>query len=213
METKVKSGENSNVDPVRMGTTTFIFRSLFLFSVFFFSSHLTMAHCDSYDGPVVKDAVKALEENNVGLVLKWVEEEYEVEIERIFEKTYTLRGGDKEIYSIVEKYFLETLVRLHRAGEGEPYTGLKPAGSASQIVKMADHSIEAASVDDLITKFSGHIESVIREKFEKVNELSKVRNESLEKGRAYVSAYVDYTHTLEGMDTILEHGDSAHSTH
>jgi hypothetical protein len=87
------------------------------------------AHCDSYDGPVIKDAVKALETNNVNLVLKWIDQNDEQEIVDLFNKTYALKSGDQETYAIVEKHFLEALVRLHRASEGEPYTGLKPAGS------------------------------------------------------------------------------------
>lgn len=75
---------------------------------------------------------------------------------------------------------------------------------------MADKSIESQSVDDLVTKFTAHIERVVREKYEKVEKLSLVKNESLEKGRAYVAAYVDYTHTLEGIHEIIEHGSGAH---
>ena len=138
---------------------------LLLFSIFFLSSNVTFAHCDSYDGPVIKDAIKAVETNNINIVLKWVEKDYEIEITNLFNKTYELKKGDKEIYKIVEKYFFETLVRIHRAGEGAPYTGLKPAGSASQIVKMADNSIETGSVDDLTTKFTAHIEKVVKEKY------------------------------------------------
>lgn len=183
---------------------------LALFAVLLISSQNTFAHCDSYDGPVIKDATEALASNNVNLVLKWVGEADEPEITTLFKKTYVLKNGDKEIYAIVEKHFFETLVRLHRATEGVGYTGLKPAGSASQIVKMADKSIEIQSVDDLVTRFTTHIEKVVREKYEKVHELSLVKNESLEKGRAYVAAYVDYTHTLEGIHGIIEHGSEAH---
>jgi hypothetical protein len=177
------------------------------------STNVTFAHCDSYDGPVIKDAIKALEINNVSLVLKWVGENYEEEITTLFSKTYKLKSSDKDIYDIVEKHFFETLVRLHREFEGAPYTGLKPAGSASQIVKMADNAILTGDVDDLSIKFTSHIEKVVKEKYHTLMELSKVKNESLEKGRAYVAAYVDYTHTLEGIHSILEKGSSAHSAH
>ncbi len=45
-----------------------LFVSLFMI----FGSLPASAHCDSYDGPVIKDAIKALETNNVNLVLKWI---------------------------------------------------------------------------------------------------------------------------------------------
>ncbi len=187
--------------------------ALVLMSILLLSSQATYAHCDSYDGPVIQDAFKALETNKVQLVLKWVNEDQEADIKALFEKTYKLRKGDQEIYQIVEKHFLETLVRLHRETEGAPYTGLKPAGSASPIVKMADLSIVNQNVDELASKFTAHIEKVVRDKYEKVKELSAVKNESLELGRAYVSAYVDYTHMLEGIHAILEHSSDGHATH
>ena len=184
--------------------------TLALFAILFLSTQNTFAHCDSYDGPVIKEAQQALATNNVNLVLKWVSAADEPEITSLFKKTNELKKGDQEVYAIVEKHFLETLVRLHRATEGVGYTGLKPAGSASPIIIMADNAIETKSVDDLLSKFTAHIEKVVREKFVKVQDLSLVKNESLEKGRAYVAAYVDYTHTLEEMHGIIEHGPEAH---
>ena len=192
---------------------TIKFLSPLLFSIILFTPQATFAHCDSYDGPVIKDAIKALETNNVNLALKWVDEANEEEVTTLFNKTYKLKNGDKEIYDLVETHFFETLVRLHRATEGVGYTGLKPAGSASPIVKMADKSIDKQDVDELVVKFTAHIEKVVREKYEKVKELSLVKDESLEQGRAYVAAYVDYTHTLEGIHSIIEHGSSGHSDH
>ena len=170
----------------------------------------SFAHCDSYDGPVILDAQKALKQENVSYVMKWVESKNEKEITDLFQKTIKLKNGDKEIYNIVEKHFLETLVRLHRETEGAAYTGLKPAGSASPIVQMADKSIENKEVKTLLGNLDKHIGIVVAEKFEKVNELSKVKDNSVEQGRAYVAAYVDYTHTLEAIENVLSHGGGHH---
>ena len=174
--------------------------------------YTTFAHCDSYDGPVIKGAEKALEENNVDLVLKWINQEQEAEIIGLFRKTYNLNSADKEVYEIVKKHFLETLVRLHRETEGASYTGLKPAGTTKAIIQLSDNAISSGSVDDLVGKLNNHIEKIVREKYLKVAALSKVKDESVEKGREYVKAYVDYTHTLEAMHDILEHG-SGHAGH
>lgn len=211
MELKSKSVQNSHSKERKQ--TRVINAKVFmlsLFALFLISAQNTFAHCDSYDGPVIKEAQQALVTNNVNLVLKWVAATDEPEIIALFNKTYELKNGDNEIYAIVEKHFLETLVRLHRATEGVGYTGLKPAGSASPIVIMADNAIETKSVEDLLMKFTAHIEKVVREKYDKVEELSLVQNESLEKGRAYVEAYVDYTHTLEEMHGIIDNGPGAH---
>lgn len=187
--------------------------SLVIVSLFtIFGSLPASAHCDSYDGPVIKDAMKALETNNVNLVLKWITTEQEKEIIPLFNKTYALKSGDKEVYGIVEKYFFETLVRLHRETEGAPYTGLKPAGTAKQIVQLSDQAIVSNSIDDLLDKLNNHIGMVIREKFEKVAALDKIKNDSPENGREFVEAYVDYTHTLEAIHDIVNQ-EGGHSVH
>lgn len=170
----------------------------------------TYAHCDSYDGPVIKEALKALETNNVTLVLKWINPDQEEEIKNLFEKTYDLRSGDAEIYAIVEKHFLETLVRLHRETEGEPFTGLKPAGSVEPIISLADNSLVSGDLNYLSEQLTAHITQVLKEKHKKALELSRVKDDSVEQGRAYVAAYVAYTHTLEGIHKILTHGPEGH---
>lgn len=185
---------------------------LILFTILLFSSRPTFAHCDSYDGPVIKDAVKALKTNNVNLVFKWLDKSKEQEITALFNKTYALKNGDKEVYEIVEKHFFETLVRLHREKEGAPYTGLKPAGSTKQIIQMTDEAIKIGNVDDFVLKFNKHIEKVVREKYQEVLKLDKLKNESVEKGRAFVKAYVNYTHTIEAIHDVLEHSADAHAS-
>lgn len=190
------------------------FAMMLLFASFIFIFTKTAsAHCDSYDGPVIKDAEMALETNNVNLVLKWVTKEQEKEITTLFRKTFELRNGDKEVYEIVEKHFFETLVRLHRETEGAPYTGLKPAGTTKQIIQMTDKALKENNVDDFLLKLNNHIDKVVREKYEKVSKLDKVKDNSVEAGREFVAAYVDYTHTVEAIHDIIEHGGGKHAGH
>lgn len=171
-------------------------------------SATAFAHCDSYDGPVIQDAFKALEKEDAVYVMKWIATEHEAEIKQLFDKTIDLKNGDTEIYSIVEKHFLETLVRYHRETEGAPYTGLKPAGSTAPIVQMADNSIANKDVKRLLTALDKHIKTVVQEKYDKVMKLEKVKDNSVTEGRAYVAAYVDYTHTLEALEAVLSHQDA-----
>lgn len=189
-----------------------IFSIVLLFLFMIFGTLPVSAHCDSYDGPTIKDAIKALETNNVNLVLKWITPEQEKEIIPLFNKTYSLKKGDKEVYAIVEKHFFETLVRLHRETEGAPFTGLKPAGTTKKIVQLSDQALESKNVDDFLVKLNTHIGKVIKEKYEKVVALGKVKNDSPAKGREYVEAYVDYTHTIEAIHDIAEQG-GGHSAH
>lgn len=185
-------------------------RSLLLIFGFMIASISGFAHCDSYDGPVIKDALKALDQNNVQLVLKWIEPQQEKEIISLFDKTYHLKNGNQEVYSIVEKHFFETLVRLHRETEGEPYTGLKPAGSMTPLIAMGDNSIAKNDVEEVIKTATTHLEKLLRERYSKVAELSKTKDNSVKQGRAYVAAYVQYTHTLETLEHLLN-GSISHS--
>lgn len=197
-------------------TTKFQFKAMkksfvvLLTSILILSSLSVSAHCDSYDGPVIKDAVKALENNSVNLVLKWITAEQEIEIISLFNKTYALKSGDKEVYEIVEKHFFETLVRLHREKEGAPYTGLKPAGTTKQIIQMTDIALEENDIEAFLIKLDNHLNKVVREKYQKVAELRKVKDNSIVQGRAFVEAYVDYTHTIAAIHDIIEHG-AAHN--
>lgn len=63
----------------------------------------TFAHCDSYDGPVIQDAYKALNQKDISYVMKWIEKNQEAEITTLFNKTVGLKNADAEVYAIVEK--------------------------------------------------------------------------------------------------------------
>jgi len=89
------------------------------------------AHCDTLNGPVVTAARVALQRGDVTPVLKWVKSTEEREVRDAFRRTMAVRGASAEARDLADLYFFETLVRLHRQGEGEPYTGLKPAGASS----------------------------------------------------------------------------------
>ena len=84
-------------------------------------------HRDTRDGPVVQAARKALETGNVNLILIWVPETAERELRDAFERTLKARKAGKDARDVADDWFFETAVRLHRAREGAPYTGLKPA--------------------------------------------------------------------------------------
>jgi hypothetical protein len=89
-----------------------------------------LAHCDGLDGPVVTAARQALEKDDVTKVLIRVQREDEAEIRRAFERAVTVRKRSPEARDLADMYFFETLVRVHRAAQAAPYTGLKPAGRA-----------------------------------------------------------------------------------
>ncbi|HEX8960394.1 MAG TPA: DUF6448 family protein [Geobacteraceae bacterium] len=157
------------------------------------------AHCDTLDGPVVKTAKSALEKGDVTPILKWVKKEDEAEIRDLFKKTLSVRSKGKEAQELADMYFLETLVRLHRAGEGEPYTGLKPAGVVELAVVEADKALESGSVEALVKLITDSASKGIRERFNKAKEAKKHADRSVDAGREFVEAYVQFTHYVERL--------------
>lgn len=179
-----------------------------LFALWLLMPASISAHCDTLDGPVVATARTALEKGDVTPVLKWVRKEDEKEIREQFKKTLTVRAKGPEAKELADMYFFETLVRIHRAGEGAPYTGLK-SEPAEPIIQAADKSLETGSVDGLVKLLTDAAAAGIRERFARVKEAKKHADESVEAGRAYVEAYVDFTHYVERLHTDAAAG--AHS--
>jgi nucleotide-binding universal stress UspA family protein len=157
------------------------------------------AHCDTLDGPVVKTAKAALEKGDVTPILKWIKKENEAEIKDLFKRTLIVRSKGKEAQELVDMYFFETLVRLHRAGEGAPYTGLKPAGVVEHAVVEADKALESGSVEILVKLVTEAASKGIRERFNKAKEAKKHADHNVEAGREFVDAYVQFTHYVERL--------------
>lgn len=167
------------------------------------------AHCDSLDGPVITEARAALEKGDVTALLKWVRGEDEQEIRMTFQRALAVRKLGPEAQALADNYLFETLVRIHRAGEGAPYTGLKPAGSIEPVVAKADRALEQGSVDELAKAIAAHTEEGIRERFQHALETRKRAKDSVQAGREYVEAYVTYVHYVEGIAQVV-HGAPHH---
>ena len=157
-------------------------------------------HCDSMDGPVVKAAMRALDAGDVDLVLPFVPREGEAEVSETFEKV--MRAGEQgpEAREVANRFFFETVVRVHRAGEGEPYTGLKPAGLGhGPVVPVAERAIETGSPDELLELLTETIRAEVKRRFDRVMELRNHADESVDDAREYVEAMLGlevYTHGL-----------------
>ncbi|HEY6929973.1 MAG TPA: DUF6448 family protein [Thermoanaerobaculia bacterium] len=161
---------------------------------------LAAAHCDTMDGPVVASAKIAFEKGDVTPVLKWVRPEDEKEIRAAFARAMAARAGSKEARELADTWFFEALVRVHRAGEGAPYTGLEPAGTPIEpSITLADQALAAGDPADLIRAVGGKVADGIRERFVKAAEAKKHAEESVAKGRAFVAAYVELTHYVERL--------------
>ncbi|MBP2680722.1 MAG: hypothetical protein H6Q78_585 [Candidatus Krumholzibacteriota bacterium] len=181
-------------------------------TLFMFSPGTVFAHCDTMDGPVVKEALAALEDGDVTPVLKWVKKEHEAEIKDAFAKTRAARAEGPEAKEVADRWFLETLVRIHREGEGAPYTGLKPAGAdLPHFVAAADKVVDGTlPVETLVEHFSTVVTEGLKKRYEAMSEAKKRANESVDAGRAYVAAYVEYVHYIEEITTRAESSGGHH---
>lgn len=80
------------------------------------ASGSAFAHCDGLDGPVAKAAFQALDAGNVNQVLIWVKKNDETEIKHAFEHALSVRKLSPAAKELADRYFLEALVRVDRAG-------------------------------------------------------------------------------------------------
>lgn len=179
-----------------------------------------LAHCDTLDGPVVQTARRAFETGDVTPLLKWVRADEEKEIRAAFQKTLVVRAKGAEAKELADMYFFETLVRIHRAGEGAPYTGLKPGESVDPAVALADKALESGSVDKLDAVLTTAMGKGIRERFQRASEKQKHADDSVRAGREFVEAYIIFTHYVEGLHAIIKgseghqgEGGKGHSQH
>ncbi len=176
------------------------------------------AHCDSVNGPVVTTAKAALAKGDVTPVLKWVKPSSEAEIRAAFATATKVRMLSPEARELADNYFFETLVRIHREGEGEPYTGLKPASyKVAEGIEQADKAIDSGSLDSAETLLTSAVRSGLHTRFAEVIEARKHADDGVDAGRRYVAAYVEFIHYVERLHvaaTIAGHGEgSIHGEH
>lgn len=169
------------------------------------------AHCDGLDGPVVGAARKALASGDPNLVLIWVQPKDEAEVRRVFMEAVGVRKLNGQARDMADRYFFETLVRLHRAGEGAPYTGLKPAGrDLGPAIPLADKAVATGSETHLTAFATKEVEHGIHEKFADLQRKRNFRPDDLSAGREYVASYVSFVHYVEGLHEAVESKAAGH---
>ena len=161
------------------------------------------AHCDTVTGPVAVEALRALDSGDVTPLLKWIPAADEDAIREAFTKARAVRVKGEDAAELADHYFLETLIRIHRAGEGAPYTGLKSGDNVDHAVKLADLALQDGDIENLVTILNGAMANGIRQRFKHTGEAAKHAGDSVEAGRDYVAAYVNFTHYVEGLHGII----------
>lgn len=180
----------------------------FLLAALVFWPSLAIAHCDGLDGPVVTAARQALESGDINPVLIWVQEDDEAEIRRAFEKTLVVRIQGADARELADRYFFETLVRIHRAGEGAPYTGLKPAGrDLGPALPAADKAVADGSVRPLVELVTETIHENLMHRFNALTAAKNFPPDNIAAGRDFVRQYVEFVHYVERLYATAGHDE------
>jgi hypothetical protein len=168
------------------------------------------------DGPVVTTARQALDAGDVKLILPYVPEDGETEVIEAFDKVLPLHRQVYGTKQVADQYFFETVVRIHRAGEGAPFTGLKPAGlDVGPVIPVAEKAIETESPDELEQLLVDIVRTEVRKRFDQMLHLKKHAQEDLDAARKYVEAMLGlqvYSNKLylcakaEPHEGVHEHG-------
>ncbi len=169
-------------------------------------------HCDTLDGPVVAAAKKALETGNVNLILPWVPKKAENELKRAFRKVLPVRNLNKGAADLADYWFFETAVRLHRAGEGAAYTGLKPAGlDWGPVVPRAEKAIETGDPKEVIDFLTHTVQEALEERFHPAMEKKNYDANNVADAREYVQAMLGFVLWSHGLYAFVtgsgEHGE------
>ena len=163
------------------------------------------SHCDSVDGPVAKAVEKALSSGNVFPVLAYAPVTAEPELRASFDQARKVRTLGSEAQRLADRSFLETAIRLHRAGEGAPYTGVKPAGiDYGPVIPAAERAVETGDLSTLRAVLITEIEHGLQEHLAHVRETQRATREpgsaaEVEAARERISAELGFITYAENV--------------
>ncbi len=169
------------------------------------------AHCDSMDGPVITEAKNALAKGDVTPLLKWVPAADEEKIKVVFDQVIPVRNLGSQAQELADRQLFATLVEVHRASEGAPYSGIKPAGGIDPAVMAADLALQKGNIDDLVARITHKFEQNVRERFAAALNTKARSEESVVEGREFVKEYVQYVHYVEAVhNAVAAAGEHSH---
>ena len=154
-------------------------------------------------------AAAALEAGDPALVMHWVRAEDEATVRAAFAHTMEVRALGPDAKTLADRYFYETLVRIHRAGEGAPYTGLTD-GEPEPIIAATDAALASGSAAELEAELVAAVRAGLAERFDVARAASNYEPGDVAGGRAFVAAYVPLTHWVEGIHVAALGGGEHH---
>jgi hypothetical protein len=169
-------------------------------------------HCDSMDGPVVVAARRALENSDVDVILPYVHADGEPEVREAFDRAIKARAVGGEARDVADRWLFETVVRVHRAGEGAPFTGLKPAGlDVGPAIPAAERALESGSVDELIEVLCAAVRGEVERRHRHAMALKQHAGKGVAQAREYVEAMLGLQVWAHGVYRQVMADPHAHS--
>lgn len=207
----VYKGNNRNKGENIMLKSSKLLKTLLIALFLFLINSSYMAHCDSMEGPVIKASKKALDTGNLNYVLVWIKGENEEVIKTLFNKVNNDRSLNQDAKELAEMHFFETIVRLHRSGEGEPYSGIKPVGfKLEDGIEEADNAIETGSLKNVLKKLDDKYHAKANQLFKNLQLKKKYDVNDVNSGRMYVESYVSFIHYIEELFKGENHSNTKH---
>jgi hypothetical protein len=163
------------------------------------------AHCDGVDGPVATAAQRAIETGNVNLALPYAPASAEAEIVTKFQEARRVRNRGQDARALADRAFVETVVRLHRMGEGASYTGLRPAGvDYGPMIPAAEQALQSGDVGAVRTTLLEEIDHGLAQRLARVRAMRAVTleprdHDGVAAARERVSAELEFITYAEGL--------------
>lgn len=169
-------------------------------------------HCDSMDGPVVAAARQALENADVDVILPYVHADREVELREAFARAIEARALGGGARDVADRWFYETAVRVHRSGEGAPFTGLKPAGlDVGPVIPAAERALETGSTDELVEVLCAAVRGEVERRHGRAIVLKKSAGTGVAEAREYIEAKLGLQVWAHGVYRQVMADPHAHS--
>lgn len=163
-------------------------------------------HCNRENGPVAKDARKALEKEDFQKIAIWVSKGQADELRTKYKECLNVYEKGGKSRKLAESYFVETAIRLHRKSEGMAFTGVKPASPLPPDIAKAEKALKTGELNPLIDFLSQELKQKTQKWFRNAMQAKKHKNENLGKGREWVDAYVKYVIYVHGLYQTIQAG-------
>lgn len=102
-------------------------------------------------------------------------------------------------------------MRVHRAGEGAPYTGLKPAGlDPGPVLPLAEQAVATGDIQPVYELLAGELRHQLERRLGRVGELAAAKDGSVADARAWVEAMLGFEVYAHHTYTVLQsapHGE------